>query len=85
MFHNGPVCNLNDHCSILCHRDNFQSPQAARLHPTKPYFVYSPCVDGEFIIDREHPFTSRYRYLITDAAPDSEWLNEQWEAWHAER
>ncbi len=71
--------------TVLCHRDNFRSPQAARLHPTKPYFVFSPCVDGEFIIDREHPFTSRYRYLITDAAPDAEWLNKQWDAWHAEK
>ena len=71
--------------TVLCHRDNFRSPQAARLHPTKPYFVFSPCVDGEFIIDREHPFTSRYRYLITDAAPDSKWLNQQWDAWHAEK
>ena len=43
--------------TVLCHRDNFRAPQAARLHPTKPYFVFSPCVDGEFIIDREHPFT----------------------------
>ena len=71
--------------TVLCHRDNFRSPQAARLHPTKPYFVFSPCVDGEFIIDREHPFTSRYRYLITDAAPDSKWLNQQWDAWHVEK
>ncbi len=45
----------------------------------------SAAVDGEFIIDREHPFTSRYRYLITDAAPDVAWLNAQWEAWAAER
>lgn len=67
--------------SVLCHRDNFRAPQAARLHPTKPYFVFSPCVDGEFSIDREHPFVSRYRYLLTDTAPDPEWLNAQWEAW----
>jgi hypothetical protein len=47
----------------------------------KPYFVFSPCVDDEFVIDREHPFVGRYRYLITDAAPDSKWLAEQWDAW----
>ena len=67
--------------SVLSHRDNFRAPQAARLHPTKPYFVFSPCVDGEFVIDRDHPFVGRYRYLITDAAPDAEWLNAQWETW----
>jgi lysophospholipase L1-like esterase len=67
--------------TVLCHRDNFRSPQAARIHPTKPYFVFSPCVDDAFVIDRDHPFKSRYRCLITDAAPDPEWLNEQWETW----
>lgn len=67
--------------TVLSHRDNFHAPQAARLHPTKPYFVFSPCVDEEFVIDRDHPFAGRYRYLITDAAPDAKWLNEQWEGW----
>ena len=67
--------------SVLCHRDNFRAPQAARIHPTKPYFVFSPCVDDEFVIDREHPFTGRYRYLITDSAPDSKWLEDQWNQW----
>jgi hypothetical protein len=67
--------------TVLCHRDNFRAPQAARIHPTKPYFVFSPCVDDEFLIDREHPFRGKYRYLITDAAPDSQWLDEQWEQW----
>lgn len=67
--------------TVLCHRDNFRAPQAARLHPTKPYFVFSPCVDEEFVIDRDHPFVGRYRYLITDAGPDVEWVNTQWDAW----
>lgn len=67
--------------SVLCHRGNFRAPQAARIHPTKPYFVFSPCVDDELVIDHEHPFTGRYRYLITDAAPNSEWLDQQWEEW----
>ncbi|MBW3595663.1 MAG: PmoA family protein [Planctomycetes bacterium] len=67
--------------AVLCHADNFRAPQAARLHPTKPYFVFAPCVDGEFVIDREHPFQSRYRYLITDAEPDAEWLDDKWREW----
>ncbi len=67
--------------TVLCHAENFRAPQAARLHPTKPYFCYAPCVDGEFVIDRDHPFHGRYRFLITDAAPDVEWLNQQWNNW----
>lgn len=67
--------------TMMCHAENFRAPQAARLHPTKPYFVFAPCVDGEFVIDREHPFNARYRCLITDAAPDQKWLDEQWRIW----
>lgn len=67
--------------AVLGHPKNFRAPQAARLHPTKPYFCYAPCVDGPFVIDRQHPFQSRYRFLITDAAPDPAWLNQQWESW----
>ncbi len=67
--------------TVLCHRDNFRAPQAARLHPTKPYFAFSPCVDDEFVIDRDNPFAGRYRYLITDAVPDAKWLGEQWDVW----
>ena len=67
--------------AVLCHADNFRAPQAARLHPTKPYFCFSPCVDGTFTIDRDQPFKGRYRFLVTDAEPDAEWLDRQWETW----
>jgi hypothetical protein len=67
--------------AVLSHPTNPRAPQAARLHPTKPYFCFAPCVDGPFSIDGDHPFTARYRYLITDAKPDVQWLSQQWETW----
>lgn len=67
--------------AVLCHPSNFRAPQPARIHPTKPYFVFAPSVQGEFSIDREHPYAAKYRYLITDSAPDSDWLNAQWKTW----
>jgi hypothetical protein len=67
--------------TVLCHAGNFRAPQAARLHPTKPYFCYAPCVDGEFVIDQQHPLQSRYRFIITDAMPNQTWLDQQWRAW----
>lgn len=70
--------------AVLCHADNFRAPQAARLHPTKPYFCFSPCVDGAFTIDREHSFESKYRYLITDAEPNADWIEQRWKAWCGE-
>jgi hypothetical protein len=67
--------------AVLCHQENFRAPQAARLHPTKPYFCFAPCVDGQFPIDRSHPLTGRYRFLITDTPPDARWVDDQWRKW----
>lgn len=67
--------------TVLCHPDSFRAPQAARLHPSKPYFVFAPCVDGSFVIDREHPFQAKYRYLLTDTEPDAKWIQQQWDKW----
>ena len=67
--------------TVLCHADNFRAPQTARLYPPKPYFCFAPCVEGQFVIEKDHPYHAMYRYLVTDAAPDADWLNQQWEDW----
>ncbi|MGV3482851.1 MAG: PmoA family protein [Planctomycetaceae bacterium] len=67
--------------AVLCHADNFRAPQAARLHPTKPYFCFAPCADGAFTIDANHPYHAKYRFLISDDQPDAAWLDEQWRRW----
>jgi len=66
---------------VFDHPQNFRSPQASRLHPTKPYFCFSPCVDGEFAIDKSHPYHARYRFLVTSEAPDAKWLESNWNLW----
>lgn len=71
--------------TVLCHQDNFRAPQAVRMHPTKPYFAFSPCVDGAFTIDRRNSYRAAYRYLITDAEPDAAWINDHWARWHSEQ
>ncbi|HBJ38786.1 MAG TPA: hypothetical protein DDZ51_29370 [Planctomycetaceae bacterium] len=68
--------------TVLCHASNFRSPQAARIHPTKPYFAFSPCIDGSFTIDRQNDYQATFRYLVTDSAPDADWINQQWDQWH---
>ncbi len=70
--------------TVLSHSDNFRAPQAVRLHPTKPYFAFSPCIGDAFTIDAQHPYTARYRYLVSDQKPEIEWLQSQWEAWQKE-
>ncbi len=66
---------------VMSHPTNFRTPQPARLHPTKPYFVFSPCVEGEFTIDREHPLNAKYRYFVLSDIPSADWLDQQFRAW----
>jgi hypothetical protein len=70
--------------AVLSHGDNFRAPQAARLHPTKPYFCFAPCVDGQFTIDKEHPYSGQFRFYVFDGQPNAQWLDEQWRQWQAE-
>lgn len=67
--------------SVLSHPDNFRAPQMARLHPNKPYFCYAPCVEGAFVINKDQPYRGKYRYLVTDEAPDATWLEAEWSKW----
>ncbi len=77
----GQLDNRPVSIAVLGHPKNFRATQSARIHPSKPYFVYAPCVDGEFQIDQEHPYCASYRFLISDSLAKPGWLNDQWDAW----
>ena len=64
--------------TVMCDKSSYRFPQSTRLHPTKPYFCFCPCMDGAFVIDQEHPYKAKYRFLITDTKPDNQWLRERW-------
>lgn len=67
--------------TMLGHAQNFRAPQPARLHPTKPYFCFAPCVEAAFEIDAQHPYEAKFRFLVTDSVPEAAWLEDQWQAW----
>ena len=48
----------------FCHPENFRAPQPVRLHPTKPYLCWSPCVLDDLAIEPGQPYTSRYRFFV---------------------
>jgi hypothetical protein len=73
----GDVCGV----AVLQHPQNFRYPQPVRLHPEKPYFVYSPMVDGAFSIEPGREYHSRYRYVVHDARPDAHLLDAAWSAY----
>jgi hypothetical protein len=64
--------------AIFCHPDNFRFPQWVRLHPSKPYFVFTPQVEEGFEIKPGEPYVSRYRYIVHDGKPDPGLLDRLW-------
>lgn len=70
----GKECGL----AVLSDPKNFRAPQAVRLHPTMPYFAFSPCVDGSFSISNDADYVSRYRILAFDDTLTAEQLDTLW-------
>jgi len=74
----GPIDGEPAGIAIMCHPENFRAPQPVRLHPSKPYFCFSPMVEAAFDITPEKPFTSRYRFVVHRGAPDAQSIDEEW-------
>ena len=55
-------------CGVLAIQDpaNFRYPQWVRLHPSKPYFVFSPMVEEPFTIQPGEAYRSKFRYVVFD-------------------
>ncbi|MCA8997883.1 MAG: PmoA family protein [Planctomycetaceae bacterium] len=68
----GVPCGL----AVFSSPRNFRSPQPVRLHPSKPYFVFSPCVLGDFQIAPGEEAVSEYRYFAYDGPPDLNRLDQ---------
>lgn len=45
---------------------NFRFPEPVRLHPTMPYFVFTPAVLGDWTIQPGRTHTRRYHYWVHD-------------------
>lgn len=69
-------------CGIagMSHPDNFRAPQPVRLHPKMPYFCFAPMVLGEFQLEPDKPYVSRFRFVAFDGEPDANHLNAIWRA-----
>lgn len=68
----GPVEGRPTGVTILNHPGNFRFPQPVRLHPTMPYFCYTPAAIDSFTIAPGKPFVSRYRFLVHDGKLDAD-------------
>lgn len=57
--------------TVFDHPVNFRYPQPIRVHPTMPYWVYSPVVDGGFTINPGTWYRTQYRYYVHQQLPDT--------------
>lgn len=64
--------------ATLGHPDNFRSPQPVRLHPNMPYFSFVPQQLGEFRIEPGKPYVARFRFVVTDGAPERARFDAFW-------
>ncbi|MCA9075424.1 MAG: PmoA family protein [Planctomycetaceae bacterium] len=62
----GQLCGV----TVLQHPSNIRYPSPVRLHPSKPYFVYTPVALGEMMIEPNQPLVSQYRYIVHDGPVD---------------
>ncbi|MEZ6057891.1 MAG: PmoA family protein [Planctomycetaceae bacterium] len=61
--------------AMMGHPTNIRYPEPVRIHPDKPYFVFTPCVLGPFEISPKTPFVSRYRCVTFDGTADPKLLD----------
>jgi hypothetical protein len=80
----GPIDGRMAGLAILCHPGNFRAPQPVRLHPSKPYFCFSPMVESGFEIDPGRPFASRYRFLVHRGTPQPSKIEAEWKRFAAQ-
>ena len=77
----GKIKNATGGVTVFDHTENFRHPQAIRVHPEMPYWVYAPVVDGKFEITPRVTYRSRYRYFIFDDHPDPKRIASLAENW----
>ncbi len=75
----GEPCGI----AAMSHPDNFRAPQPVRLHAQMPYFCFAPMVLGEFQLEPDKTYVSRFRFVAFDGKPDPNQLNALWQAFAA--
>jgi len=64
--------------SVLVHPLNMRAPQPVRLNPGIPLLVVSPPKAGDMAIEPDHPYSVRYRFVVTDGPPNPKLLERLW-------
>jgi hypothetical protein len=75
----GQIDRQDVSATVFCSPKNFRAPQPVRIHPNKPYFCFSPMVEGSFTISPDEEYVSSYRYLVTSKAVDVNMIQKHWD------
>ncbi len=75
----GPVDGEPAGVLILDHPSNFRFPQPVRLHPTMPYFCFTPASLDAFTIESGKTFCSSYRFFVHDGTLDVPQARRLWD------
>jgi len=57
--------------TVIGHPTNYRYPQTIRVHPTMPYWAFSPMVEAGFTINQRSYYLSKFRYYAHAGAPDT--------------
>lgn len=63
---------------VMCHPDNFRSPQPMRVHPNEPFFNYAPSQGGDWSISPGETYNSKYRFVVMDGGPNVGIIERLW-------
>lgn len=74
----GPLEGQTTGVTIFDHPQNFRFPQPVRLHPTMPYFCFTPALMGDFTLQPQEPFVLRYRFRIHNGPADPDTTDRIW-------
>lgn len=73
--------NVNDrpvNMTVMGHPYNFRLPQYIRIHPTMPYFCFTPVVEYGFDFKPGDVHIARYRVIATSGSPNPDTLDLFW-------
>ena len=70
----GEICGI----AAMSHPSNFRSPQPVRIHPKLAYFCFAPMVLGDFKLEPEKPYVSRFRFVAFDGPANPDQLEMIW-------
>lgn len=75
----GDVDGENPGIVILVHPENFRFPEPIFMNLREPFFMFSPAVLGDIILEPGESMQLRYRYVVMDGDPDPEFLEGLWQ------